>query len=76
MRRVLPTETAKLAELQAPSRRLFVLSLRIIPVLALATLQRNNFSHDPISPFPVLLQSAAIHRLLHLGLRIPGQTIT
>jgi hypothetical protein len=38
MRRVLAAPLAKLAELQPPGRRLLVLSGRVIPLFALATL--------------------------------------
>ena len=46
MRRVLATETAKLVELETASGRLLVLGLRVVPVLALAALQCNDFAHN------------------------------
>jgi hypothetical protein len=44
MRRVLAATVAELLELQPFRRRLPVLGGRIIPLFAIAALQRNNFS--------------------------------
>ena len=73
MRRVLPAKTAKLAELQTPSRRLLVLSLRIIAVFALGTLQSNDFSHDSISPYPIRRDSEPTLHLPAVEPRRPEQ---
>ena len=45
MRRVLPAALAKLRELQTASGRLLVLRRRVIALLALGTLQRDDFPH-------------------------------
>src|SRR5215469_10570089 len=51
MRLVLAAMTAELLQLDALRRRLFVLGRRIVPVLALAALERNDFSrHCSNSP--------------------------
>jgi hypothetical protein len=42
---VLAAETAKLAELKTAGGRLLVLRFGIVPILALAALQSNDFSH-------------------------------
>jgi hypothetical protein len=45
VRLVLTAAVTKLLELQAASGRLLVLRRRVIPLLALSALQRNNFPH-------------------------------
>jgi hypothetical protein len=45
MRRMLPARVAKLGELQPSRRCLLVLRRRIVPVLAIRTLQCNDFAH-------------------------------
>jgi hypothetical protein len=45
MRSVLPATVAELRELQAARGRLLVLRRRVVPLLALAALQCNNFAH-------------------------------
>ena len=45
MVRVLPANFAELRHLQAPGRRLLVLGRRIVPVLAIRTLQGNDLAH-------------------------------
>jgi hypothetical protein len=48
MRAVLPAERAKLLEFQTLRRGLLVLRVRIISILTLGALKRNNFaSHSP-----------------------------
>ena len=46
MRRVLPARVAKLGELQPSRGCLLVLGRRIVPVLAIRTLQGNDLAHD------------------------------
>jgi hypothetical protein len=46
MRRVLPACIAELRELQPTGRGLLVLGSRIVPVLAIRALKRNDFAHD------------------------------
>jgi hypothetical protein len=48
MRLVLAAAVTELLELQAARGRLFVLRRRVIPLLALSALQRNNFPHCKI----------------------------
>ena len=43
---VLTAELAELRKLQTARGRLLVLGGRVVPVLALRTLQRNDFAHD------------------------------
>jgi hypothetical protein len=50
MRLVLAAAATELLELQAASGRLFVLRRRVVPLLALAALQCNNFPHPKILP--------------------------
>jgi hypothetical protein len=45
MRLVLAAAVTELLELQTAGGRLFVLRSRVIPLLALSALQRNNFPH-------------------------------
>ena len=45
MVRVLPARIAELRHLQTAGRRLLVLGRRIVPVLALRTLQGNDLAH-------------------------------
>ena len=45
MVRVLPANFAELRHLQTPGCRLLVLRCRIVPVLAIGTLQGNDFAH-------------------------------
>ena len=45
MVRVLAAELAELRELQTARGRLLVLGSRVVPVLALRALQRNDFAH-------------------------------
>ena len=45
MRLVLAAAVTELLELQTPRGRLLVLRRRVIPLLALRTLQRHNFPH-------------------------------
>ena len=74
MRRVLAAEFAKLAVLKTAGCRLFVLGRRVVTVLAIAALQSNDFSHDPISHSPTLAESALIpERPIH-AMRKLGQT--
>ena len=44
MRRVLAAPAAELLQLQPVRRRFAVLGLRIVPLFAITTLQRNNLS--------------------------------
>ena len=45
MRLVLAAAVTELLELQTASGRLFVLRRRVVPLLALSTLQCDNFPH-------------------------------
>ncbi len=45
MRRVLPARVAELLELKPSGRRLLVLRGRVVPVLAIRTLQGNDLAH-------------------------------
>jgi hypothetical protein len=47
MRRVLPARTAELLGLHAFGMLLFVFRGGVVAILALTTLQRNDFSHFP-----------------------------
>ena len=49
VRLVLPAERAELFKLKAFGCRLFVFVIRVVPVLALSTLERNNFASHIIS---------------------------
>ena len=51
MRRVLAAELAELVHLDATCRRLLVLGRRVVPVLTITALQRNDFSHDSYFTF-------------------------
>jgi hypothetical protein len=48
VRLVLAAAVTKLLELETASGRLLVLRRRVIPLLALSALQRNNFPHIQI----------------------------
>ena len=74
VRRVLAAEFAKLAVLKTAGCRLFVLGRRVVTVLAIAALQSNDFSHDPISHSPTLAESVPIPELQIPGMRRPMQT--
>jgi hypothetical protein len=50
MRLVFAAAVTELLELQTASGRLFVLRSRVIPLLALSALQRNNFPHFQTLP--------------------------
>src|SRR5215831_12612472 len=51
MRRVLAAELAELVVLETPCGGLLVLGRRVVPVLAITALQRNDFSHDSYFTF-------------------------
>src|SRR5215813_15448477 len=51
MRCVLAAELAELVHLDATSGRLLVLSCRVVTVLTITALQRNDFSHDSYFTF-------------------------
>src|SRR5580700_6868139 len=53
MRRVLAAPVAELLQFQTIRRRFAVLRLRIVPLFAVPTLQRDNFAHCPL-PKPAL----------------------
>lgn len=48
MRRVLAARIAELRKLQATSRRPLVLGCRIVPVLAIGALKRNDLAHNVV----------------------------
>ena len=74
MRRVLAADFAKLVHFDPTCRGLLVLGRRVVTVLAIAALQSNDFSHDPISHSPTLAESALIpERPIH-AMRKLGQT--
>ena len=74
MRSVLAAELAELVHLDATCGRLLVLGRRVVPVLAITALQRNDFSHDPISHSPTLAESVLIPELRIHVMRRPVQT--
>ena len=74
MRRVLAAEFAELVVFETSSGRLLVLGRRVVTVLTITALQRNDFSHDPISHSPTLAESVPIPELQIPGMRRPVQT--
>ena len=66
VRGVLPAAITKLLELEAARGRLLVLRRRVVALLALATLQCNNFPHLLILPdfrvLPVFLDDGRARR--------------
>ena len=74
MRRVLAAEFAELVVFQTSSGRLLVLGRRVVTVLTITALQRNDFSHDPISHSPTLAESVLVRAHQIRGMRRPTQT--
>ena len=74
MRRVLAADFAKLVHFDPTCRGLLVLGRRVVTVLAITALQRNDFSHDPISHSPTLAESVLVRAHQIRGMRRQTQT--